>query len=77
MGAFWELFGHLGGTLDHLGQPWESFGVPWEPLGCPFWENFAALDGLGSKVVPGVLKVTFFVVFDCLWEDFGCFSNTF
>ena len=63
MGAFWELFGHLGGTLGHLGQPWESFGVTWEPFGRTFSEDLASLDALGLKIVPGLPPNTFFCVF--------------
>ena len=73
LGAFWELFGHLGGTLGRLGQPWGTLGVTWEPFGCIFWKNFASLDALGLKIVPGLLKVTLLGVFCSLLEDLGCF----
>ncbi len=67
LGALWAPFGSLGG----------AWGVPWEPFGRPFWEDLASLGALGLKIVPGLLKVTLFVVFDSLWKDLGCFSNTF
>jgi hypothetical protein len=77
LGAFWELFGHLGGTLGHLWQPWGSLGVTWEPFGRTFWEDLASLDALGLKIVPGLLKVTLFSGFLCLLKDLVCFLKTF
>ena len=34
--------------------------MTWEPFGRTFWEDLASLDALGLKIVPGLLKVTFF-----------------
>ena len=83
LGCFGEPFGSFLGTLGRLwanfvrlGRALGKFWVTWESFGCQFWENLSAIDGLGLKVVPGVLEVALFVVFDGLWKDLGCFSNT-